>query len=47
MVTIARTERSKRKYITVVMGLEGFNVKLPEAAKAFGKKVRENSSLLF
>lgn len=37
-VVVERNTRNKRKCITTVTGLELFGVKLPEAAKLFGKK---------
>jgi density-regulated protein len=45
-VTIARTQRSKHKFITVVSGLENFGIKLPEASKAFGKKFACGASVI-
>lgn len=37
-VVLESHTRNKKKMVTTVMGLEGFGVKLSEAAKLFGKK---------
>ena len=44
-VVITKEMRMKRKAVTVVLGLETFNVKLKDAAKAFGKKFACSSSV--
>ncbi|EOD07911.1 hypothetical protein EMIHUDRAFT_438426 [Emiliania huxleyi CCMP1516] len=44
-VVIEVNTRNKRKHITVVKGLEGFEVDLAAAAKAFGKKFACGSAL--
>ena len=38
MVWIKRVERNKRKYVTVVEGLEGHGMDLRKVAKEWGKK---------
>uniref|UniRef100_A0A7S3LI75 SUI1 domain-containing protein n=1 Tax=Aplanochytrium stocchinoi TaxID=215587 RepID=A0A7S3LI75_9STRA len=45
MVTIERVSRSKRKFITVVAGLDMFDVKLKEAAKKLGKRFACSASV--
>jgi len=37
MIRISKVQRNKRKYVTVITGLENFGVKLSEAAKVFAK----------
>jgi len=37
-ITVERLQRNKRKFTTVITGLEHFNVKLKDAAKIFKKK---------
>mmetsp|Transcript_13183 Transcript_13183/g.15091 ORF Transcript_13183/g.15091 Transcript_13183/m.15091 type:complete len:401 (+) Transcript_13183:124-1326(+) len=44
-VTIERVSRSKRKFITVVVGLDMFDVKLKEAAKKLGKRFACSASI--
>ncbi|KAF2836559.1 RNA binding protein-like protein Tma22 [Patellaria atrata CBS 101060] len=44
-VLIKRVERSKRKYVTVVSGLEAFGLELKKVAKDFGKKFATGSSV--
>ncbi|RKF61080.1 Translation machinery-associated protein 22 [Erysiphe neolycopersici] len=44
-VTIKRVERSKRKYVTVVIGLEAFSLENKKVAKDFGKKFATGSSV--
>lgn len=44
-VTIKRVERSKRKYVTVVIGLEAFSLENKRVAKDFGKKFATGSSV--
>jgi len=46
VVTVARVQRNKRKYVTVVRGLENFGVKLGDASKAFAKKFSCGSSVV-
>jgi len=45
-VTVARVQRNKRKYVTVVRGLENFGVKLGDASKAFSKKFSCGASVV-
>lgn len=45
MVLIKRVERNKRKYVTVVSGLEQHGLSLKEVAKALGKKFATGSSV--
>ena len=45
MVYIKRIERQKRKYITVVIGLEQHGLELKKMAKEFGKKFATGSSV--
>lgn len=45
IVTIERVNRSKKKYITVVIGLDTFDIKLKEAAKKLGKKFACSASV--
>ncbi len=40
-VIIKRIERSKRKYVTAVNGLQAFDIDIKKLAKEFGKKVEE------
>lgn len=44
-VVIKRVERNKRKYVTVVAGLEAFGLDLKKVAKDFGKKFASGSSV--
>ena len=44
-VFIKRIERSKRKYVTAVSGLEAFGLDLKKVAKEFGKKFATGSSV--
>jgi density-regulated protein DRP1 len=43
-ILISRSQRAKRKYITTVVGLGSFGVKLTEASKLFAKKFSCGSS---
>jgi len=45
MVYIKRVERQKRKYVTVVIGLEQHGLDLKKVAKEFGKKFATGSSV--
>eukprot|EP01111_Echinosteliopsis_oligospora_P002127 TRINITY_DN1310_c7_g1_i1.p1 TRINITY_DN1310_c7_g1~~TRINITY_DN1310_c7_g1_i1.p1 ORF type:complete len:186 (+),score=57.03 TRINITY_DN1310_c7_g1_i1:74-631(+) len=45
-VTVARTQRNKRKFVTTVTGLESFGIKLGDAAKLFAKKFSCGSSVV-
>lgn len=45
MVLIKRVERNKRKYVTVVSGLEQHGLNLKDVAKALGKKFATGSSV--
>ena len=45
MVYIKRVERNKRKYVTVVSGLEAFGYDLKKVAKDFGKRFATGSSV--
>lgn len=45
MVYIKRVERQKRKYVTVVIGLEQHGLELKKVAKEFGKKFATGSSV--
>jgi len=45
-IHISRVQRNKRKYVTIIVGLEKFGVKLPEAAKLFAKKFSCGSSVV-
>lgn len=42
---ITEIERSKRKHVTVVTGLESFGLDLKKMAKEFGKKFATGSSV--
>lgn len=44
-VLIKRVERNKRKYVTVVSGLEGHGLDLKKIAKELGKKFATGSSV--
>lgn len=44
-VVLERNTRNKKKCITTIIGLEGFGIKLPEAAKLFGKKFASGASI--
>jgi len=44
-VVLERNTRNKKKCITTIMGLDLFGVKLPEAAKLFGKKFASGASV--
>ncbi|KAF2674795.1 density-regulated protein DRP1 [Microthyrium microscopicum] len=44
-VLIKRVERSKRKYVTAVQGLEAFGLDIKKVAKDFGKKFATGSSV--
>ena len=44
-VLIKRVERNKRKYVTVVSGLEEHGIDLKKIAKDFGKKFATGSSV--
>ena len=44
-ITIERTSRSKRKFITVVAGLDTFDLKLKEVAKKLGKRFACSASV--
>jgi len=46
IVHISRVQRNKRKYVTVVSGLEKFGIKLPEAAKIFAKRFSCGASVV-
>lgn len=45
MVLIKRVERNKRKYVTVVSGLEAHGLDLKKIAKELGKKFATGSSV--
>jgi len=45
-VTIAKTQRNKRKFVTTVAGLDAYGIKLAEASKSFGKKFACGSSVV-
>lgn len=45
IVQIKRVERNKRKYVTVVAGLEGHGLELKKVAKEWGKKFATGSSV--
>jgi len=42
---VKRVERTKRKYITVIQGLESFNIELKAAAKVFAQKFATGASV--
>jgi density-regulated protein len=45
-VVITKVQRQKRKYVTVVAGLETVpNLKIKDASKAFGKKFSSGASI--
>ncbi|TFK23307.1 density-regulated protein DRP1, partial [Coprinopsis marcescibilis] len=44
-VTIKRIERTKRKHVTVIHGLEKFSIELKKAAKQFASKFATGSSV--
>lgn len=44
-ITIERTSRSKRKFITIVAGLDTFDLKLKEVAKKLGKRFACSASV--
>ncbi|RKF54584.1 Translation machinery-associated protein 22 [Golovinomyces cichoracearum] len=44
-VLIKRVERSKRKFVTIVAGLEAFSLENKKVAKDFGKKFATGSSV--
>jgi len=44
-VIVKRVERTKRKYITVIQGLESFNIELKAAAKVFAQKFATGASV--
>jgi len=46
IVHISRVQRNKRKYVTIITGLDKFGVKLPEASKLFAKKFSCGSSVV-
>jgi len=45
-IHISRVQRNKRKYVTIIIGLEKFGVKLPDASKLFAKKFSCGSSVV-
>jgi density-regulated protein DRP1 len=45
MVVIERAQRQKRKFVTSVVGLDTFDVKLKDAAKRLGKKFACGASI--
>jgi density-regulated protein DRP1 len=45
-VIVTLTSRSKKKFVTSVVGLDGFNVDLKEAAKVFGKRFACGASVV-
>jgi len=45
-IHVSLVQRNKRKYVTVVCGLEKFGVKLPEAAKLMAKKFSCGASVV-
>ncbi|KAF3919602.1 hypothetical protein ABW20_dc0103758 [Dactylellina cionopaga] len=45
MVIIKRVERTKRKYVTVISGIEAFDLSVKTVAKEFGKKFACGSSV--
>jgi len=44
-VTVERSQRQKRKFVTSVVGLDTFDIKLKEAAKKLGKKLACGASI--
>eukprot|EP01112_Ceratiomyxa_fruticulosa_P008532 TRINITY_DN2212_c0_g1_i2.p1 TRINITY_DN2212_c0_g1~~TRINITY_DN2212_c0_g1_i2.p1 ORF type:complete len:188 (-),score=51.49 TRINITY_DN2212_c0_g1_i2:69-632(-) len=46
VVQICTSARNKRKFVTTVSGLEKFGIKLPDAAKLFGKKFACGASVV-
>jgi len=46
IIHISRVQRNKRKYVTIIIGLEKFGVKLPEASKLFAKKFSCGASVV-
>jgi len=46
VIHIARVQRNKRKYVTIIIGLEKFGVKLPEASKLLAKKFSCGASVV-
>jgi len=46
IIHISRVQRNKRKYVTIVVGLDKFGIKLPEASKIFAKKFSCGSSVV-
>jgi len=45
-VTIVRTQRNKRKFVTTVTGLDTFGIKLADASKLFAKKFSCGASVV-
>eukprot|EP01097_Dermamoeba_algensis_P002908 TRINITY_DN215_c0_g1_i2.p1 TRINITY_DN215_c0_g1~~TRINITY_DN215_c0_g1_i2.p1 ORF type:complete len:186 (-),score=45.78 TRINITY_DN215_c0_g1_i2:1111-1668(-) len=45
-ILVTRQQRNKRKWVTIVSGLENFGVKLQDAAKIFAKKFSCGSSVV-
>ena len=45
-IIIDKNTRNKRKCVTTIFGLEGFGVKLGEAAKLFGKKFASGAAVV-
>eukprot|EP01116_Phalansterium_solitarium_P007048 TRINITY_DN19523_c0_g1_i1.p1 TRINITY_DN19523_c0_g1~~TRINITY_DN19523_c0_g1_i1.p1 ORF type:complete len:178 (-),score=55.72 TRINITY_DN19523_c0_g1_i1:150-683(-) len=46
IVHIERVQRNKRKYVTIVMGLDKFGIKLSDASKLFAKKFSCGASVI-
>ncbi|CAK0785357.1 hypothetical protein CVIRNUC_008564 [Coccomyxa viridis] len=44
-IILETNTRSRKKCVTTILGLETFGVKLPEAAKLFGKKFASGASI--
>ena len=44
-ITIKRIERTKRKYVTAVSGLEAFGLDIKKVSKDFGKKFATGASV--
>src|SRR3954470_12049078 len=45
IIYIKRSERTKRKFVTIVAGVEAFDLEVKTVAKAFGKKFACGSSV--
>jgi density-regulated protein DRP1 len=44
-VTVSRSQRNKKKWVTSVTGLSGFGIKLSDASKLFAKKFSSGASV--